>query len=151
MPRIDKVNEEIRHSLASLLTSVKDPRVRGVVSIVHVDTTPDFKQARIYISVLNDSDTQEVLKGLKSAAGFLRRELGRSVDLRNTPELLFIKDESIKYGSHILDLLHTIKPSPVEMADPSKESKDDANANPDEDEDEGVDHDNANHKNPDID
>ena len=63
MPRIDKVNEEIRHCLASLLASVKDPRVRGVVSIVHVDTTPDFKQARVYISVLNDTDTQEVLKG----------------------------------------------------------------------------------------
>lgn len=149
MPRIDKVNEEIRHCLASLLTSVKDPRVRGVVSIVHVDTTPDFKQARIYISVLNDSDTQEVLKGLKSAAGFLRRELGRSVDLRNTPELLFIRDESIKYGSHILDLLHTIKPAPVEDVEPIAESKNDGNANPDEDED--ADHDDANNEDPDID
>jgi ribosome-binding factor A len=122
MPRIDRVNEEIRHCLASLLMSVKDPRVHGVVSIVHVDTTPDFKQSRVYISVLNDSDTQEVLKGLKSASGFLRRELGRSLDLRNTPELFFVKDESIKYGSHILDLLHSIKPAPGSADDAAENS-----------------------------
>ncbi len=123
MPRIDKVNEEIRHCLASLLASVKDPRVRGVVSIVHVDTTPDFKQSRVYISVLNDSDTQEVLKGLKSAAGYLRRELGRMLDLRNTPELLFVRDESIKYGSHILDLLHSIQPAPGDEEEPSDDDE----------------------------
>lgn len=149
MPRIDKINEEIRHCLASLLATVKDPRVHGVVSIVHVDTTPDLKQARIYVSVLNDSDTQEVLKGLKSAAGFLRRELGRNLDLRNTPELLFVRDESIKYGSHILDLLHTIKPAPVDEADPNTETKNDAIVKSDEDED--AENDDADNEDPDID
>lgn len=123
MPRIDKVNEEVRHCLASLLMTVKDPRVRGVVSIVRADTTPDFKQSRIYVSVLNDSDSKEVLKGLKSASGYLRRELGRTLGLRNTPELIFLKDDSIKHGARILDLLQTIKPASGSAASGSDASE----------------------------
>jgi ribosome-binding factor A len=109
MPRIDKINEEIRNCLASLLSSVKDPRVRGLVTIVRVIATPDLKQARVYVSVLEDSSADEVLKGLKSASGYLRRELGSALRLRNTPELIFIRDESIKHGAHILDLLQSVK------------------------------------------
>ncbi len=109
MARIDKVNEEIRQNLSALLASVKDPRVRGLVTVVHVDTTADFKQAHVYISVLNEADTAPVLKGLSSAAGFLRRELGKKVELRHTPELIFVRDESIKQGAHIYDLLQSIK------------------------------------------
>lgn len=130
MPRIEKVNEEVRNCLASLLMTVKDPRVRGVVSITRADTTPDLKQSRIYVSVLNDSDSQEVLKGLKSASGYLRRELGRILDLRKTPELIFVKDNSIRHGAHILDLLETIKPSPgpsVSESDVSEVSDHDDN------------------------
>ncbi|MDR1117603.1 MAG: 30S ribosome-binding factor RbfA [Oscillospiraceae bacterium] len=112
MARIDKVNEEIKHALSALLRSLKDPRVHGLVSITRIDATPDFKQAKVYISVLNGEDTGQVIKGLKSASGFLRRELGREVNLRNTPELIFLEDPSIKHGSHILDLLRSIDKPP---------------------------------------
>jgi ribosome-binding factor A len=109
MPRIEKINEEIRDCLASLLSSVKDPRVRGLVSIVRVLATPDLKQARVFVSVLDDSSADDVLNGLKSAGGYLRRELGRVLRLRNTPELIFVRDESIKHGARILDLLQTMQ------------------------------------------
>ncbi|NLM61041.1 MAG: 30S ribosome-binding factor RbfA [Clostridiales bacterium] len=109
MPRIEKINDEIRNCLASLLLTVKDPRVSGLVTIVRVLATPDLKQARVYVSVLDDSSADDVIKGLKSASGFLRRELGRALRLRNTPELVFIRDESIKHGAHVIGLLQSMQ------------------------------------------
>ena len=73
------------------------------------DTTGDLRYSRVYISVLDKSQEKDVLKGLKSAAGFLRRELGASLRLRYTPELQFIADDSIQYGAHILELLHDVE------------------------------------------
>ena len=73
--RIGRINEEIQRELAALFRTVKDPRVHGLVSITHVDTTPDLRYAKVYVSVLDKSDVKEVVKGLKSAGGYLRREL----------------------------------------------------------------------------
>ena len=115
--RIGRINEEIQRELSTLIRSVKDPRVTGMISITAVDTTPDLKYAKIYISVLDKSDCTQVLKGLKSASGFLRRELGRALQLRATPELTFIRDDSIDQGAHILDLLRD--PSVVKPANPA--------------------------------
>lgn len=109
MARIDRVNEEVRHVLATAIGSVKDPRVSGMVSILFVDTSSDFKLAKVYLSVLDEKHADSVLKGMRSAAGFLRRELGRKLGLRNTPELQFFIDNSIKHGAHINDLLQSIK------------------------------------------
>ena len=110
--RIGRINEEIRKELSALLRTVKDPRVaEAMLTITHVDTTTDLRQCRVYISALNCKDEKELMKGLKSAAGFLRRELGSRVDLRYTPELFFIADDSIAYGAHILDMLHHVKPA----------------------------------------
>ncbi len=104
--RIGRINEEIQRELSSLLRTVKDPRLQsGLFTITNVDTTGDLRYARIYISVLDKSQEKEVLKGLKSAGGFLRRELGRALQLRYTPELQFIADDSIQHGAHILELL----------------------------------------------
>ena len=75
--RIGRINEEIQRELAALIRTVKDPRVHGLVSVTAVDTTPDLRYAKIYVSVLDKSDVKEVVKGLKSAGGYLRRELGR--------------------------------------------------------------------------
>ncbi|NLL35535.1 MAG: 30S ribosome-binding factor RbfA [Clostridiales bacterium] len=123
MARIEKINDEIRSALSSLLSSVKDPRVRGVVTIVKADTTPDLKQSKIYVSVLDESTADEVLTGLKSASGFLRSGLGRALNLRNTPELIFIRDDSIKHGAYILDLLNSVQSSPEKSSqDQRKES-----------------------------
>lgn len=103
--RIGRINEEIQRELSSLLPNVKDPRVSGMISITAVDTTPDLKYAKIYISPLDKEKSNDVLKGLKSAGGWLRRELGHNLDLRYTPELTFVLDDSIDKGAHILELL----------------------------------------------
>ena len=107
--RIGRINEEIQRELAALFRTVKDPRVHGLVSITHVETTPDLRYAKVYVSVLDKSDVKEVIKGLKSAAGFLRRELGRALQLRYTPELQFIPDDSILHGAHILEVLRQVE------------------------------------------
>ena len=115
--RIGRINEEIQRELSTLIRSVKDPRVTGMISVTAVDTTPDLKFAKIYISVLDTSDCTQVLKGLKSASGWLRRELGHSLNLRYTPELTFVRDDSIDQGAHILDLLRD--PNVVKPANPA--------------------------------
>ena len=111
--RIDRINEEIQRELASLIPMVKDPRVTGMISVMAVDTTTDLRYAKVFISILNKSDEQQVMRGLKSAAGWLRRELGHRLQLRYTPEVSFVLDESIDKGAHILAMLrdpNVVKP-----------------------------------------
>ena len=117
--RIGRVNEEIQRELASLIPTVKDPRVAnaGMISVTAVETTQDLKYAKIFVSVLDKSASAQALKGLKSASGWLRRELGRTLDLRSTPELSFVRDDSIDQGAHILDLLRD--PEVVKPANPA--------------------------------
>lgn len=105
--RIHRINDEIQRELAAQLRNLKDPRGSGtgMVSITRVDTTNDLRYARVYVSVLNKDQEKDVLKGLKSASGFLRRELGHALQLRYTPELQFLGDDSIQHGAHILELL----------------------------------------------
>ncbi len=109
--RIGRINEEIQREMAARIRSLKDPRVSGtgMVSVTRVNTTPDFRYAQVYISVLDKTQEKDVLKGLKSAAGFLRRELGAALRLRYTPELQFVADDSIEHGAHILELLRDVE------------------------------------------
>ena len=106
--RMGRINEEIQRELSALIPTVKDPRVTGLISVTAVDTTADLKYAKVYISVLDRSDRAQVLKGLKSAAGYLRRELGQALQLRYTPELTFVADDSIAEGAHILELIEKL-------------------------------------------
>ena len=116
--RIGRINEEIQRELSGLLRTVKDPRVAdAMLTITHVDTTGDLRYARVYVSTLDKSQEKDVLKGLKSAAGFLRRELGRALQLRYTPELQFVEDDSIGTGAHILSMLRD--PEVVKPANPA--------------------------------
>ena len=116
--RIGRINEEIQKELASLIPNLKDPRVQDtMISITHVETTPDLRYAKVYASFLDENKAAEALKGLKSASGYLRRELGRSLNLRNTPELTFVRDDSIDQGAHILDMLRN--PDIVKPANPA--------------------------------
>ena len=85
-----------------------------------MDTTPDLRYAKVFISVLDKGDCTQVLKGLKSAAGYLRRELGPALQLRYTPELIFVQDDSIDKGAHILNLLRN--PEVVKPANPANEN-----------------------------
>ena len=103
--RIGRINEEIQRELSDLIRSLKDPRVQTLLSITRVDTTPDLRYSKIYISVLDEEKQKDALRGLKSAGGWLRRELGSSLQLRYTPELVFELDDSLKYGAHMYDLL----------------------------------------------
>lgn len=104
--RIGRINEEIQRELSELLRNLKDPRVhKTMLSITRVETTPDLRYAKVYVSLLDKEATKETLAGLKSSAGFLRRELGKNLQLRYTPELQWQIDDSITHGAHILDIL----------------------------------------------
>lgn len=106
--RMGRINEEIQRTLSELIRTVKDPRVHGLLSITAVDTTADLKYAKVYVSSLDQSDMKEVLKGLKSASGYLRRELGHTLSLRATPELTFLQDDSMVKGAHILQVMEDL-------------------------------------------
>ena len=119
--RIGRINEEIQKELSSLFRTLKDPRVQGgMVTVTHVDTTSDLRYAKVFVSVLDKTQEKDVVKGLKSAAGYLRRELGAAIKLRYTPELQFIADDSIEQGAHILQMLRD--PNVVKPANPANEN-----------------------------
>ena len=104
--RIGRTNDDIQRVLSNLLRSVKDPRVnQGMLSVTRVDATGDLRYAKVFISVLGQYNEKELKKGLKSASGWLRKELGSSLNLRYTPELLFEIDHSIEHGAEINRLI----------------------------------------------
>lgn len=108
--RTDRVSEELKKELASLIPNLKDPRISRMCSVISATITKDFKFAKVYISVMgNDKEKQDTIKGLNSAAGFVRKEIGRALRLRYTPEITFELDSSIEYGAHISKLLSDIE------------------------------------------
>lgn len=110
MSRIDKINGEVMRELANVIRELKDTRIPVMTSVVAVNVTNDLRYAKAYISVMGDEETKKkAMQGLKSAAGFIRREMGKRVDLRYTPEFIFELDNSIEHGSHIDKLLKNIK------------------------------------------
>ena len=107
--RINRINEEMQKSIAGKLRSVKDPRVAGtMISVTRVETTPDLRFAKVYTSFLQEDKAADAMKGLKSASGYLRRELGRNLQLRHTPELQWALDDSITYGAKLLELINSL-------------------------------------------
>ena len=107
--RIGRINEELQRELSDLIRSLKDPRVQqSMVSVTKVEATGDLRYAKVYISVLDKDKSREVLKGPKSAGGFLRREIAGRLQLRYTPELVFVEDDSIAYGARMFDLLKSL-------------------------------------------
>lgn len=107
--RMDRISEEVRKELSSIVRDLKDPRIKTVVSVVNVNVTKDLKFAKAYISVFGDEATQKgVMDALKSASGFIRREIGHRINLRATPEFTFVLDNSIEYGAHINEVLKNL-------------------------------------------
>ncbi len=103
-----RINMEVQRELSEIIRGeVKDPRIHPMTTVVSVEVTPDLKYCKAYISVLgNEESAKATIQGLKSAEGYIRRELARRVNLRNTPEIKFILDQSIEYGvamSHLID------------------------------------------------
>ena len=107
--RKGRINEELQRELSALIRTLKDPRVQqSMVSVTKVEATGDLRYAKVYISVLDKDKSKETLKGLKSAGGFLRREIGSRLQLRYTPELVFEEDDSIAYGAKMFSLLRSL-------------------------------------------
>ncbi len=116
--RRGRINDEMQKELATILREVKDPRVSEAwVSVTGVDVTPDLKFAKVYYSALR-GDKKEVYLGLKSSAGYIRRQVAQRMNLRVTPEFTFIEDDSISHGAHISQLLNSIT-----ITDPDEESE----------------------------
>ena len=105
-----RVNQEVQRELSMLIArELKDPRIHPMTSVVHAEVSPDLKTAKIYISVLGDeASRQDTLKGLRSAAPFLRGQLAHGLNLRNTPELIFVADQSIEYGVSMSKLIDDV-------------------------------------------
>ena len=107
--RILLINEEIQKELASLLRTVKDPRVQDVmISITRVETTPDLRFTKVYVSFLQEEKAADAMKGLKSAAGYLRRQIAANLQLRHAPEIQWALDDSITYGARMLELINNL-------------------------------------------
>ena len=107
--RIATINQEIQKELSSLLRNVKDPRVQDcMISVTRVETTPDLRWAKVYVSFLQADKAAEAMKGLKSAAGWLRRQIASSLQLRYTPQLQWALDDSITYGAKMLELINSL-------------------------------------------
>ena len=107
--RIGRINEEIQKELASKIRNLKDPRVQGtMISITRVETTPDLRYTKVYVSFLQSEKADEAMKGLKSAAGYLRRQLGANLKLRYAPEIVWALDDSITYGAKMLNLINSL-------------------------------------------
>ena len=112
--RRGRINDEMQKELMQILRTVKDPRLQDAfLSITAVDCTADLKYAKIYYSALQ-GDEKEIRLGLKAATGYIRRELARTLNLRITPELTFLRDSSIAYGAHIASILEGLDITPEE-------------------------------------
>ena len=115
--RRGRINDEMQKTLAEILREVKDPRVSGAfISVTGVDVTPDLKFAKVYYSAMQ-GDKKAVYLGLKSSAGFIRRQVAQRMNLRVTPELTFVEDASIAYGAHMFDLLRKLERPTEETED----------------------------------
>ena len=107
--RINRINEEIQKELSSLIRNLKDPRIQDtMISITRVETTPDLRYTKVYVSFLQEEKAADAMKGLKSAAGYLRRELGSALNLRYTPQIMWALDDSITYGTKLLALINSL-------------------------------------------
>jgi len=105
-----RINGEVKRELSNIIRGeVKDPRINPLTSVVEVEVAPDLKSAKAYISVLGDEQSQkDTLAGLKSAEGYIRRALAKSINLRNTPEIRFVMDQSIEYGVNMSKLIDDV-------------------------------------------
>ncbi len=119
--RRGRINDEMQKELAMVLREVKDPRLTDAfISVTAVDVTPDLKYAKVYYSAMQ-GDKKEVAKGLKSSAGYIRRQIAQRLNLRMTPEFTFYEDHSIAHGAHISKLLNSIEFAPEEESEDESE------------------------------
>lgn len=132
-----RINNEVQRELSNIIRNeIKDPRIHPMTSVVSVEVAPDLKSARAYISVLGDKEAQDnTMAGLKSAEGYVRRALAKSINLRNTPEIRFVLDQSIEYGVAMSKLIDKVNQD-LPREEETEEDWDDEDESEDWDEDE---------------
>ncbi len=109
--RIDRVSEDIKREIASIMRELKDPRIQGMLTVVNVEVSSDASFAKVYVSAMEGIETAALaVKGLTSATGYIRREVGKRLHLRKTPELKFVADDSIERGMGIAKMLSDVVP-----------------------------------------
>ena len=109
--RIDRISEQVRREVDRIIReSLSDPRIRGTFSVTRAEVTRDLRDAKIYLSILEEADRAPMMAALKKAAGFVRHELGQSMIIRYAPEILFELDNNIEYGIHIATVLKQVRP-----------------------------------------
>lgn len=113
--RLGRIDEEYRKEISNIISyKLKNPNITGLISVTKVKVTNDLKYAKVYISLINSKNIKDSLAGIKKSSGFIRSELARNINLRNTPELVFELDESIEYGTKIDKILKDIMPKKEE-------------------------------------
>ncbi|MBQ6542749.1 MAG: 30S ribosome-binding factor RbfA [Clostridia bacterium] len=116
--KTDRVSEDIKREIAAMVRELKDPRIKGMLTIVNVEVSSDASFAKVYVSAMEGIETAKTaVKGLTSATGYIRREIGKRLHLRKTPELKFIADDSIERGMQITRMLNDIVTETEEKAD----------------------------------
>ena len=120
-----RINGEVQKELSTIIRNeIKDPRIHPMTSVMAVEVAPDLKTCKAFISVLgNEEAKQSTIKGLKNAEGYIRRELARTLNLRNTPEIRFILDESIEYGVNMSKLIDDVMMKDAKTSQPDQEEK----------------------------
>ncbi len=108
--RLNRINEELKKELSQIINyELKNPNITGMLSVTKVKITPDFKYAKVYISILNSKNIEKTMLGLKESSGFIRSKIAKTVNLRITPELTFEIDDSLEYGARIDSILKDLK------------------------------------------
>ena len=108
--RLNRINEELKRELSQIINyELKNPNVTGMISVSRAKITPDFKYAKVYVSILNSKNTQKTMEGLKESSGFIRSQIAKTINLRITPELVFELDDSLDYGERIDSILKDLK------------------------------------------
>ena len=108
--RLNRINEELKKELSQTINyELKNPNITGMISVTRVKITPDFKYAKVYVSILNSKNLQKTIEGLKESSGFLRSRIAKDINLRITPELVFELDDSLEYGEKIDSILKELK------------------------------------------
>jgi ribosome-binding factor A len=107
--RMNKINEELKREISKVISlELKNPNLKGLITVTQVETTPDLRYAKVFVSMIGVNNRKDTLGILKRSSGFIRSEVARTVNLRNTPELVFVSDESIEYGARIDNILKDI-------------------------------------------
>lgn len=109
--RLGRIDEELKKEISTVINyDLKNPKITGLISVTKAKVTPDLKYAKVYVSILNSKNVKETLANLKKSSGYIRTEIAKRINLRVTPELVFVLDDSMEYGAKIDQILKEIMP-----------------------------------------